>query len=91
MLFIGRSPLPDGKMSMKRDECLRVLAQHVRDDDIVDSLSSTTAFEWIAIRPNPLNYIMVGAMGLGSSHALGLRDRPARPSRHPARWRRQPA
>lgn len=58
-------------MSMKRDECLRVLARHIRDDDIVVSVF-TTAFQWIAIRPNPLNYIMVGAMGLGSSHALGL-------------------
>jgi len=58
-------------MSMIRRECLRVLAQHVREDDIVVSVF-TTAFEWIAIRPSPLNYIMVGAMGLGSSHALGL-------------------
>jgi thiamine pyrophosphate-dependent acetolactate synthase large subunit-like protein len=58
-------------MTMKRDECLRALARHVRDDDIVVAVF-TTAFEWIAIRPSPLNYIMVGAMGLGSSHALGL-------------------
>jgi len=56
---------------MKRDQCLRALASHVKDDDIVVAVF-TTAFEWIAIRPNPLNYIMVGAMGLGSSHALGL-------------------
>ena len=58
-------------MTMRRDQCLRALARHVRDDDIVVSVF-TTAFEWIAIRPSPLNYIMVGAMGLGSSHALGL-------------------
>jgi sulfopyruvate decarboxylase subunit beta len=56
---------------MKRDQCLRALARHVKDDDIVVAVF-TSAFEWIAIRPSPLNYIMVGAMGLGSSHALGL-------------------
>ena len=56
---------------MKRDQCLRALARHVKDEDIVVAVF-TTAFEWIAIRPSPLNYIMVGAMGLGSSHALGL-------------------
>ena len=58
-------------MTMKRDETLRALAPHVSDDDIVVAVF-TSAFEWIAIRPNPLNYIMTGAMGLGSSHALGL-------------------
>jgi sulfopyruvate decarboxylase subunit beta len=58
-------------MTMRRDLCLRALARHVTDDDIVVSVF-TTAFEWIAIRPGPLNYIMTGAMGLGSSHALGL-------------------
>ena len=58
-------------MTMRRDHCLRALARHVTDDDIVVAIF-TTAFEWIAIRPSPLNYIMVGAMGLGSSHALGL-------------------
>jgi phosphonopyruvate decarboxylase len=57
-------------MTMQRDECLRVLARHVADDIVVPVF--TTAFEWIAIRKHPLNYIMVGAMGLGSSHALGL-------------------
>jgi sulfopyruvate decarboxylase subunit beta len=57
-------------MTMRRDDCLRVLARYV-DDDIVVAVF-TTAFEWIALRRHPLNYIMVGAMGLGSSHALGL-------------------
>jgi sulfopyruvate decarboxylase subunit beta len=46
------------------------LARHVGDDIVVAVF--TTAFEWIALRKHPLNYIMVGAMGLGSSHALGL-------------------
>jgi sulfopyruvate decarboxylase subunit beta len=57
-------------MTMRRDECLRVLARHIDDDIVVPVF--TTAFDWIAIRKHPLNYIMVGAMGLGSSHALGL-------------------
>ncbi|MBV9560310.1 MAG: thiamine pyrophosphate-binding protein [Bradyrhizobium sp.] len=58
-------------MTMRRDEALKLLAPHVKDSDIVVAVF-TSAFEWIAIRPNPLNYIMTGAMGLGSSHALGL-------------------
>ena len=56
---------------MKHDECLRVLARHVTDADIVLPVYST-AFEWIDIRPHPLNYLSHGAMGLASSHALGL-------------------
>lgn len=58
-------------MTMRRDECLRALAGHVTEDDIVVAVF-TNAFEWIAIRSSPLNYIATGAMGLGSSHALGL-------------------
>jgi sulfopyruvate decarboxylase subunit beta len=57
-------------MTMRRDDCLRALARHVGDDIVVPVF--TTAFEWVALRQHPLNYIMVGAMGLGSSHALGL-------------------
>src|SRR5260370_28930218 len=49
---------------------MRAPARHVADDIVVSVF--TTAFEWIAIRKSPLNYIMTGAMGLGSSHALGL-------------------
>ena len=55
---------------MKRDECLRILARYVTDEIVVAVYS--TAFDWIAIRPHPLNYLCVGAMGLGASHALGL-------------------
>jgi hypothetical protein len=32
----------------------------------------STAFDWIDIRPHPLNYVSHGAMGLASSHGLGL-------------------
>jgi len=56
---------------MKRDECLKVLARHVADTDIVLPVYSA-AFDWIDIRPHPLNYLSHGAMGLASSHALGL-------------------
>jgi sulfopyruvate decarboxylase subunit beta len=56
---------------MKRDECLKALARHVTDADIVLPVYSA-AFDWIDIRPHPLNYLSHGAMGLASSHALGL-------------------
>jgi phosphonopyruvate decarboxylase len=58
-------------MTMKRDECLEALARHVTDADIVLPVYST-AFDWIDIRPHPLNYLSHGAMGLASSHGLGL-------------------
>ena len=56
---------------MRRTDCLRALARHVTDADIVLPVYST-AFDWIDIRPHPLNYLSHGAMGLASSHALGL-------------------
>jgi sulfopyruvate decarboxylase subunit beta len=56
---------------MKADDCLRILARHVADQDIVVPVYSA-AFDWISIRPHPLNYLAHGAMGLASSHALGL-------------------
>jgi sulfopyruvate decarboxylase subunit beta len=56
---------------MKSDECLKALARHVTDQDIVVPVY-TTAFDWLAIRRHPLNYLAHGAMGLASSHALGL-------------------
>jgi phosphonopyruvate decarboxylase len=55
---------------MKRDECLRILARHAPNDIVVATYSS--AFDWLVIRPHPLNYVSIGAMGLASSHALGL-------------------
>lgn len=57
-------------MVMKRDECLQVLARH-RTDEIVVAVY-TAAQEWIHISPSDLNYTFVGAMGQGSSHALGI-------------------
>lgn len=57
-------------MTMRRDECLRALAAHIPDEIVVATYS--TAFDWINIRPHPLNYTSIGAMGLASSHGLGL-------------------
>ena len=56
---------------MKRDECFRALARFVKDDDIVIG-TYTSAFEWDAIKRRPLNLIAIGAMGMASSHGLGL-------------------
>ena len=55
---------------MKRDECLKALARH-RTDEIVVAVYKA-AQEWIHIAPSDLNYTFTGAMGQGSSHALGL-------------------
>jgi sulfopyruvate decarboxylase subunit beta len=55
---------------MNRTDCLKALARHVSDDIVLPVYS--TAFDWIDIRPHPLNYLAHGAMGLASSHALGL-------------------
>ena len=55
---------------MQRDRCLHILAGHIPDEIVVAVYSA--AFDWVLIRPHVLNYFSVGAMGLGSSHALGL-------------------
>jgi phosphonopyruvate decarboxylase len=55
---------------MKRDACLKVLASH-RTDEIVVAVYQA-AQEWLHISPSDLNYTFTGAMGQGSSHALGI-------------------
>jgi phosphonopyruvate decarboxylase len=55
---------------MRRDLAFQALAA-VRGDAVVVSTYSS-AFEWERIAPNPLNLPATGAMGQGSSHALGL-------------------
>ena len=55
---------------MKRDQALRVLARHYPDGIVVPVYQA--AFDWMAIRPHPLNYLCTGAMGQASSHGLGL-------------------
>jgi sulfopyruvate decarboxylase subunit beta len=56
---------------MDRKKTLAAIARHVTDADIVLPVYST-AFDWIDLRQSPLNYLSHGAMGLASSHALGL-------------------
>jgi sulfopyruvate decarboxylase subunit beta len=55
---------------MKRDECFRALARHVTDEVVISTYSS--AVDWLELGERTLNYFSVGAMGLDSSHALGL-------------------
>ncbi|MBI1245499.1 MAG: thiamine pyrophosphate-binding protein [Alphaproteobacteria bacterium] len=55
---------------MKRDECLKALARHVREEAIVATYQA--AFDWMRIALRDLNYLSIGAMGLASSHGLGL-------------------
>ena len=55
---------------MQRHQCLAVLARHITDEIVVATYSS--AFEWLELGERSLNYFSVGAMGLDSSHALGL-------------------
>jgi phosphonopyruvate decarboxylase len=56
---------------MRRDECLKILNQHRGDDAIVVAVYNA-AFDWRRMSQSPLNYYSVGAMGQGSSHALGI-------------------
>lgn len=56
--------------TMPRDEALRLLSAHYRDEVVVSVYS--TCFDWLAIRPDALNYVAVGAMGQAGSHGLGL-------------------
>ncbi len=55
---------------MNRNACFRVLAEHITDEIVVATYSS--AFEWLSIADRPLNFFSPGAMGLASSHGLGL-------------------
>jgi phosphonopyruvate decarboxylase len=56
---------------MNHRECFKALARHVTDADIVLPVYSS-AFEWLDLGPRALNYTAHGAMGLASSHGLGL-------------------
>lgn len=55
---------------MNRMEALKTLAGHITDEIVVATYSSGT--DWLAINDRPLNYFAFGAMGLASSHGLGL-------------------
>jgi phosphonopyruvate decarboxylase len=55
---------------MKREDCFKALARHITDEVVVATYSS--AVEWSDLGPRVLNYFSIGAMGLASSHGLGL-------------------
>ena len=55
---------------MNRRACLEILKAHITDEIVVATYS--TASEWIEVADRPLNYFSFGAMGLASSHGLGL-------------------
>lgn len=55
---------------MRRDECVEALVRN-RTDQIVVAVYHA-AFDLLRVQPHPLNYLSVGAMGLASSHGLGL-------------------
>jgi sulfopyruvate decarboxylase subunit beta len=55
---------------MKREDCFRALARHISDQIVIATYSS--AAEWNELNPRVLNYFSMGAMGLASSHGLGL-------------------
>jgi sulfopyruvate decarboxylase subunit beta len=55
---------------MKRDEMLKAFARQRKDEIVVAVYMAAQEITHIA--PSDLNYTFVGAMGQGSSHALGL-------------------
>ena len=55
---------------MNRMDCFNILARHVTDEIVVATYSS--AHDWLTIADRPLNHFSHGAMGLASSHGLGL-------------------
>ncbi|MGE3710453.1 MAG: thiamine pyrophosphate-dependent enzyme [Hyphomicrobiaceae bacterium] len=55
---------------MNRIELLKILKTHITNEIVVSSYS--TASDWIVVNDRPLNYFSHGAMGLCSSHGLGL-------------------
>ena len=55
---------------MKRDDCFEALKRHITNEIVVATY--TSAHDWVAIAPRELNYFSTGAMGLASSHALGI-------------------
>jgi len=55
---------------MKRDEMLKAFVRQRKDEIVVAVYMAAQEITHIA--PNDLNYTFVGAMGQGSSHALGL-------------------
>lgn len=61
---------PGSAVPIPRDQALRIFARHHPDGIVVPVYQG--AFDWMQIRPHPLNYLCTGAMGQAVSHALGL-------------------
>ena len=57
-------------MPMRRDDAIRAIVAQRGDAIIVATYQA--AFDLMRVGPHPLNYLSIGAMGLASSHALGL-------------------
>lgn len=55
---------------MNRLDCLKILDRLITDEIVVATYS--TATDWLAINNRVWNYYSFGAMGLASSHGLGL-------------------
>ncbi len=55
---------------MNRTKCLEVLKGLITDEIVISSYS--TASEWVEMTDRALNYYSHGAMGLCSSHGLGM-------------------
>jgi sulfopyruvate decarboxylase subunit beta len=55
---------------INRREALQILAGQITDEIVVATYSS--ASDWFELTDRSLNYFSVGAMGLASSHGLGL-------------------
>jgi len=55
---------------LDRMKCLGLLRERITKEIVVATYS--TATDWLAIADRPLNYFSFGAMGLASSHGLGL-------------------
>src|SRR5207248_11432983 len=69
-----RAPQDDGHcsgVSMKANECMKVLAKH-RGDAVVVCALGMAANEWWAVTRSEDSFYMHGGMGLASTFALGL-------------------
>ena len=68
--MINRKQNMDRKQNIDRKQAWARLAAHITNEIVVSTYSSAT--DWIETIDRPLNYFSFGAMGLASSHGLGL-------------------
>lgn len=65
------SSAPAISLGLPRDQAIASLLPH-RTERTVIVATYQAAFDLMRLDPSPLNYLSIGAMGLASSHALGL-------------------